>query len=330
MALLFMDGFGHMDDGYEDYGKWDNSTGFNYTTTDGRTGGYGVLLGNIVEKSFPNTSEVIIGFAMYLGSLNDSLPILKFEDGVTSQLSIRCTTDGSIKAYRGSSTLLGSSSPGVCVVGQWDYIEFKVVFNGTTGSVEAVLNGTTVLTLTGINTISTANAYFNNIILDDVIYRIDDLYVCDTTGTVNNDFLGDVTITALYPTSDGTNSDFTPSSGVDNYLMVDDPQITNGTTYNISETVGHKDSFGMTTSAAEGDILGVQIAMIAGSATGGVINAQTLMISGGTPTETLGTSTGLSVTPATLLEIYDEEPVDSATWTNAIINASEFGVKVES
>lgn len=327
-----MDGFGHTGSVYQVYGKWDfiSTSYFSYGSTYGRTGGWGASMvgAYTLWRWVPETTTIVIGEASYIDTLSSTANYWAFYDTDTLQVGIRMMVDGSISAYRGT-TLLGSSSVGVVSDDKWEYIEAKVTFSATVGSVEVLVNGDQVLNLTNQNTISSANTSCNKVIFAP-LGKIDDLYICDTTGTVNNDFLGDVTITALYPTSDETNSDFTPSSGVDNYLMVDDPQINDATTYNISETVGHKDSFGMTTSAVAGDILGVQVAVVAGSDTGGAINLQTLILSGDTPTETLGTAKALSITPQSLVEIYEEEPIDSATWTNAIINASEFGVKVES
>ena len=65
-----------------------------------------------------------------------------------------------------------------------------------------------------------------------------------------NDFLGDVRVDARYPTAEGANSAWTPLSGTDNALMVDDPgpPYTPGggpdddTTYNSTLTVGAVDT----------------------------------------------------------------------------------------
>src|SRR5437764_673985 len=51
---------------------------------------------------------------------------------------------------------------------------------------------------------------------------LDDLYVCDATGTTNNTFLGDVRVHTLVPSGNGTDSGLTGSDGnqVNNYQLV--------------------------------------------------------------------------------------------------------------
>ena len=43
--------------------------------------------------------------------------------------------------------------------------------------------------------------------------RLDDVYVCDTSGGRNDDFLGDVKVVTLRPNADTAQADFTPSAG---------------------------------------------------------------------------------------------------------------------
>src|SRR5690606_34716250 len=76
--------------------------------------------------------------------------------------------------------------------------------------------------------------------------QLDDIFACDGSGDVNNDLPTEpwVVLGAL-PTSDGNESDWTPSTGSDHYALVDDAANSPGETGHIrSFTSGDVDLFG--------------------------------------------------------------------------------------
>lgn len=158
---------------------------------------------------------------------------------------------GQIRVYRDESTdvLLGITN-GKFRLGAWNYVEFKVKCDDTTGTVDIRLNGVNVLSLSGIDTKATAQAhsYFDKVQFFVTSYPetwLDDLYICDGTGAKNNDFLGICKVETVFPVSDvGGKIDWTPSTPGDHYAMVDDGALCDDdTTYVEDSTTGHLDQF---------------------------------------------------------------------------------------
>lgn len=337
MSLLFMDGFDHVGTAY-DFLKWDvisSTTSLYFGAGYGRTGGWGMYMqydGRYIRKYFPDSSTVIVGCAiMYTGSLSGDPCISLYDDGAL-QISVVPNGGGGFTVKRGS-TELGDSTSGICLQSTWMYLELKVVFSDTVGVIELRANGVEVLNLTGIDTVATGNASADALALScfsNSNCYYDDLYICDTTGTENTDFLGDVTITTLYPTSDGNSSDFTPSTGVDNYATVDDAQLLNETDYNTATVIGNKDTFGMTTLDGNAPILAVQTVAAVNNLTTGTINVRGISRSGATPADNEGSDFALSQTVKAAMDIFEKEPTDDVAWDVAKVNAAEFGIKVQS
>lgn len=340
MTLLFCDGFDHIDEPYETV-KWDTAANHFFEAAIGRTGGWGFRmyypvtnLAYITKNVGTDCETIILGYACKLSAFNDIYSILELKDGATTQVSVRVNTSGGLNVYRGTTTLLGSSDNSLITTNTFFYLEIKVKISNTVGTVEIRLNGSAspIVNLTSQDTMVSANAYVNTILLASrgFYQYIDDLVVCDISGAVNNDFLGDVAITTLYPTSDGTNTDFTCSTGTDHYALVDEAQLSADTDHNESSTVGHKDTYGMTTFSGSGTVLGVQICATVKNTDAGSMNVRTLAISGASPTETEGSDFALSATMKSAMTIHEKEPIDAVAWTAAKINAAEFGLKVQS
>ncbi len=338
MALIFCDGFDHVDDGYELL-KWDayaSASSVDYASTHGVGDTWGCRLGTsglaYILKNLPASySTLIVGCRFKFLSLSSTNQVFTFGDNGTSQVEMLVFSDGSIHFYRGGSTDIASSATGIISIETWYYIEFKIVFNNTTGSIVCKVDGVEKINQTSIDTVASANESANQVYIyanGNYVYP-DDFYVCDTSGSLNNDFLGDVSIKTLYPTSDGTYSQFTPSTGSDHYALVDDPQLVADTDHNESSTVGHKDSYGVTTYSESGDILAVQICAAVRNTDTGSMAVRTLCRSGTTPADNEGNSFQLSQTMKGAMTIYEQEPTDTVAWTAAKVNAAEFGLKVQ-
>lgn len=338
MTHLFGDGFGHVDDSYELL-KWDeyfSDAAITYGAGYGVGSTWGARLEAVsvyyIGKNLAaGESTIIFGARFKLDILSSSNEIISFIDDATPQCEVRIKSDGSIAVYR-SSTEIAVSATSLVSIDTWFYLEVKIVFNNTTGSVVAKLNGTERINQTGLDTCVSANEYITKIRLysnGDHVY-VDDLYICNTSGSVNNDFYGDISIATLYPTSDGTYTNFTPSTGSDHYALVDDPQLVSDTDHNESSTIGHKDSYGMTTFSETGIIKAVQVCAAVKNTSTGTMNVQTLCRSGITPADNFGSNFALSQTMKGAITIHEKEPTDDVAWTAAKINAAEFGLKVAS
>lgn len=337
MALLFCDGFGHVDDGFEllKWTDYSSSSAVTYEAAIGRLGDWGALLtssdSSYLAKSVDNLETLITGVANKCNLTTEIL--FSFMDNQSEQVTIWMRDDGTIAVYRDTADeLLAVSAAGTIVSDTWQYIEAKVKISTTVGTVDVLVDGVSVISETGLNTQDTANAYSTSIKLHGNIGNryVDDFYICDVSGSLNNDFLGDIHIRTLYPVGDGVQNDFTPSTGVDNYALVDEAQLVDDTDHNESSTIGHKDLYDVTTTVESDAILAVQICAAVRNTDTGTMNVRTLCRSGTVPTDNEGSDFAISQTMRGALTIHEQEPTDSVAWTQSKINAAEFGIKVQS
>lgn len=338
MALLYCDSFDFYDGNY-DLKRFDGSSANNIYPTSGRRGGGCIRMGygGLSEKNIPSgpLSTVIIGIAIKeLSALTTpSYDLLAFMDEGNKQIVIKMANDvvgdyASLEAYRGT-TLIGTSATKVLTSAVWQYLEAKVVIHASAGSVVIKLDEVTVLNLTGIDTLETANATVDSIRIANYsagyIY-VDDLYICDTTGSYNNDFLGNIKVEAHLPDADGTHTDFACSTGTDHHALVDEAS-TNETDYNTGDAVDEIDSYGITVGDDLGTILGVQITSYAWNPDVGSRKVKNLLRSNSADylggNELLLNNTGEFVE-----DIWERDPDDSAAFTKTKLDAMEIGLKV--
>src|SRR5262249_36678260 len=136
--------------------------------------------------------------------------------------------------------------------GAFNYIEVKITISDTVGVVTVRVNGTSTgwLALTSQDTQNGGPSTITNIILGgDLVTNasnapshFDDVVILDTTGAVNNDFLGDCRVEAIFPNGAGNYAQWTPSTG-SNFQNVDENPPNDDSDYNSSSTAGQIDTF---------------------------------------------------------------------------------------
>jgi hypothetical protein len=161
------------------------------------------------------------------------------------------------------------------------------------------------------------------------IGAVDDLYICDATGARNNTFLGNTRIISAAPSGDGSDLDWTPSSGSAHWPLVDAYPINYGATDVTATAAGEQDTYtgpALPVLGAFTTLRALQIAIYCESQTGGGSDTITglLHIAGvdypGAP----------QPTPAVwqrVATIFELDPATAAVWTGASVNAAEFGQK---
>lgn len=350
MALLFFDGFDHCSN-TQLYRKWAgvvDASDFSVSASAARNGAGGIFMDISTASdggyvNFSGNDTIILGFALkWITSINiwgtdsgDSFSAIAFREGSNNHVSVNFASDGTIMVYKDNSTLLGSSSSGLFNGATWYYLEIKVTVHDSAGIVEIKLDGTTVLNLTGQDTKDGGTSIINSIRIGCAgvsahdIY-LDDLYICDDTGSENNDFLGDVKVETLFPDADGTNSDFTCSSGSDHYALIDENPPNDDTDYNESTAASEMDTVSFDAAAAAGTILGVQVSSCVKKTDAGTLTARNVVRSGASPAETESSDHSPSTDYTYITNIWEKEPVDDVAWTLTKINAAEFGVKRQS
>jgi hypothetical protein len=336
MALLFVDGFDHYQTA-DMLRKWSGSNMSFQTisTTLGRRGGGCMLYAyNTFKNLNSNYSTLIAGFGFYLSGFpsSDTSFVFAFSNGLSASVWMGVSSAGELIVYRQSNTVLGKTKPNVVQQGAWAYIEMKAVGGTSTGAVEVRVNGVTELTLTNVNTGTTTfasigfgiNAYFGFNNASGL--RIDDVYVCDTSGATNNDFLGDCRVDAYYPTSEGTTQSWTPTPSGTHYTTVDEVPVST-TDYVESVTANAVELFGFNDLVNTPlSIFGVQVNSCARKTDAGARSINnTARVAGA---NYYGPDLTLSDTTNYRMSVFGTNPATSAAWSKDEINATEFGVRL--
>jgi len=210
---------------------------------------------NDIFALFPTpaaTTTIIFGFGYYHSTTYSNSIINLYTDVLDNSTNRMCYLDHNLGNLSwviegGATTSLATN---VIQTGVWHWIEVKVTLSGTTPSpLELRVDGNTVYTGSIITTRSTMGdspilkaVRFSD--LDSRYMYLDDIYVCDSSGSTNNDFLGRVSVVALKPNGNGAVNNFTPVGAANNWECVDNAgRNSSDTAYVYSTTPGHKDLY---------------------------------------------------------------------------------------
>ena len=145
---------------------------------------------------------------------------------------------------------------------------------------------------------------------------------------MNDDFLGQCRVVTLRPsTGNGSNTDFTCSTGSDHGALVDEAAPNDDTDYVSSGTVDHVDTWNFPAVGYTGTVKGVQLALSAKKTDSGTraIAAVTRPVS---TNRVHATTHYLSTGYLYWLSLWEVNPEDSAAWEVADVDGAEFGAKV--
>lgn len=341
MSLLFIDGFDHYASA-DMLKKWSLGGGYiGITSNNGRRGG-GSIAPTIADntcyltKTLGNQTTFVVGFAFYPTSYYaGGGRILSLVDGTTEQVGLYLYSNGTLSVLRNGTALTGGTSTATVAINAWNYLEIKGTISTSiaANSCKVRLNGADIITVAAGQSIqATANAFYSGVRIgpataNSAVYgRYDDFYICNQSGTVNNDFLGDCRIDTLLPTSDGTYTDGTPSVAGAHYLMVDE-NPPNTTDYVDMGVVGNRDSYGYPdlTALTNSTVYGVQLNAAALKDDSGTRALATFARSGTTNSD--GASYTLSTSQLYASQVFETAP-GGAAWTQTLVNGAEFGTTV--
>ena len=214
------------------------------------------------------------------------------------------------------------------VYDKWYWIEWKVYTDNSAGTCEVRVGGKTVLALTGIDTQFTASNYKNAVSWKDnntTLDYFDDCYVCDGTGAVNNDFLGNGRVKTLRPDGDSAVS-WTPTGVGANFDEVDEAEHDAGTTNVAEANTNNQDLY---TYDDLTDLVAVKGLMINSVVALDSAGSETYVISAKSGATEVNTAnlTVASTSYLTNTYVLEQDPDVSAAWTPTTVNAALFGYK---
>lgn len=334
MTLIATEGFDHL--AATDFTNKGWSVNWTGVTT-GRFGGQSATIngnsGSRRAKQLPSTYQtLIVGFAIKVDALSTGADFFEILSGggTTVQLGLQFDSFGRILVKNNGGTTIATGTT-VLAANTWYYIEVKLFVNGASGTVEVHLGGQTEIASTvgnfGSTNVDTVGwIRHHTTIASTTIIWVDDVYVCDATGSNNHDFLGEVWIQTFEPDADGAHTDFSRSTGSTNFQNVDDATPDDDTTYNFSSTVGNIDTFGTPAALDPGAaVYGVQVVEYARKDNTGERQIAPVIRQAGT--DYVGSNETLLSNYQFLTQIYNQDPTNS-NWTATNINADEFGYKL--
>jgi hypothetical protein len=273
----------------------------------------------------------IVGLGLFLA--NTGAFTVKFFSGGTEQCRFEIENSGGLprwKLMRGA-TQIGSASA-TFALNQWFFFEFKVDVLTSGAAYEARQNEVQIMSGSGANL---ANGGANG--ADSIGFgyaglgRMDDIYVCDSTGSVNNNFLGDVVAVHILPAAEGHQIDFTPSTGTNNAALVDETTAS-AADFNSSDTNTHEDyyTFADLPPTGLGTILGIRASGTWAMASTGSRVCRYRYYNGSTEFTIGANFSAATTTLVELPQIIEVNPNTGVAWTKTEIDAAEFGVEVVS
>jgi hypothetical protein len=344
MALLWIDGF-------EGYGTTLNAdpapvdvlgrrypianTPTGMEIKEGRFGGRAIYFWNstcqLKTPELTTDDTLIVGVATKREINNDIYPI-SMCDGITLGMNIRIPGGQSeIYIYRGNSLVEITSGANIGI-GTWHHIEFKVKCHDSNGEYELKVDGISITSATSVDTKAGANTYHNSVKLmvpsSHGHPTWDDLWICDSTGSQNNDFLGNQRVSAIFPGGPDDIAGWETSVPVGNhYETVDEEQVDDDTSYIEDDDSGDKDLWNYGSVPTYGQIQGLQINTDCKETDATDFTLITVIKSGGTEYDDSPQAAG-SGDWITLRRIAELDPDTGALWTESGINNGIFGVKV--
>lgn len=329
MTLLFIEGYDVYNDSTELSGKWDSVTGTMIFQSPGRLGVHKSLRyssADITEKTISNQATVVIGFGFKMVATPVAGSIIEFDEGGVQQARVAINTARKLEVYDAADALQGTQATAL-TVGVWYYIEIKLIVSNT-GSVEVKQDGTQIINATSIDVQNSANVYTDNVKVTGISssFDVDDLYLLDSVGSINTDFLGDSRVDPYLPNAADTTV-WSNTGGGANYLDVDDNPPDDDTSYVYSANSGDIDYYGVEDlPTAVTTVHGVQVVGRARKLDAGTRQIKLKIKSGAN----IQDSAAISLSTGYLNYINITETSDGATtaWTKSTADAALVGLEV--
>lgn len=286
-----------------------------------RTTGNALNFGYPVNKS---SGKFIWGHRMYNASdiEYNHYMTMNFE-GIAS---IRRLDFGRLRLAIGA--VVAESAWGVLPSGGYFYFEVK--YDIDTGDWEVRVNTETVISVNAPLSIgrtlpaiifSQGGSTGNN---DD--WRMDDIYVCDEAGSINNDFLGNVRVRSHVVNGNGDHIGLTPVGSANNWQNVLNPTIQTKTDYNWTSTLDEYDLYTIVSDSVATKVFGIINRASVRQADATQLWTADVIKTGGTEFEGPEKTTNSSF--YFYKSIWELNPDTLLDWTASDINSLQIGARL--
>lgn len=315
-------------------GRWDNTSTISQTTYGRRGSSSGRMYQGSLSKTLPSAcQDFAYNFTLYReATLGWTAGIqVALVDNGTLQAELRNDASGRLILTR-NATALGTATGSLSLTATHTIEWLCHIDDAPNGWSNLWVDGSAVLSLTGIDTKTTANASATRFWLGDAsLYsHYDDFYVRCGSGMGSADALVDVGVACLRPTSDvAGGSLWTPSTGSLHYAVTDDTtQSLTDTDYDSGSAVGAQQANEYGNLASTGyTVLGAQYNVWLKKDDVGTRNVKIYCVSG----------TATSWSPAySVLDTWtnftyqwETDPNTGSAWTATALNAAQFGYRLD-
>lgn len=315
--------------------------------------------GTRIEREAPDTIYCTVGFEVYFDSATSPASaqagtIVEFYDSAQSgiMLILSWKTDASGDAesegaylnlgYMPTSLIvdddhffLGSTTSNRLQLDRWYFIELHLyILNSSGGIIRLTVDDEAWVDEFDIYTTDTLTY---GVAPDTIRFgatsrstvptmRLGSMYCIEASTTKR---LGVCRVEELTPTADATSSDFIPSANPNHYANVDDPSPGDDAdaTRLVSYTAGDKETYTTSsTFSSNADMLAVEVSAVMYDPDATAATARVTVKSG----TTTGNGTTTDVPDAgygNISHIWETNPDTAAAWTQAEVEAAEFGVE---
>lgn len=348
MAIVFVDGVSHFTTTAQGDKKYAN---INQAPSAG-TGAFGTPSINFNENdvngqvNFAASNEREFTVYLKTDATTEVRNLWTLFDNTFPQLFADAQPDGSIKIWQGGlvvgggfagfperKVLLGQSAANSIPFWTQALHKVSILHHGSTGTLDYSINGSSILSLAGINTapstaLQSTILYLGYMNILPGSPRVvqgtwSHLVIADNQG----DITGQPRLGGLFPDGAGATSAWTPSAGA-NWQNVDETTPDDDTTYNESATVGNIDTYTMQNlPGAASSVVCVAVTIYIKKTDANARTVAAVLRIGGTD-YIHATSKGVPGDYAFLQWIWLVSPATGVAFTVAEVNALEAGIKV--
>lgn len=349
MALLWCDGFDHYGTiGRMSNGAWAEitSVGVQLNTTNPRTGTTCLRVtqngpsSNIARRVLGGAKTTVgLGMAVWIPNLppgNNEQKFFSWQDAANAtQLVLFLQSTGVLELKRGGNVSLGVTSTPVIVAGAYQHVECIAFFSQTVGTFECRVNGVTVLSLSGIDTVASSLVECSQVNIcgsftgsgfSSTDCYVDDVFAYDDTGSYNNTFIGDRRVLTLFPNANTSTADWTPVGAATGYECIDEANPDDDTTYITAGTTGLASQFGLQNLPAGISVVSAVVMVERARKTeAGTANTKVSLVSGASTAA--GADKPLTEVYTYRQDVFQIDPATAAPFTAAAVDALQLKVE---